>query len=251
MYLGYFDQQEQQSQDLKEQLNLQMAAKASIGAGDVVLDVGYGKAGSGLWLSGSFRQAQVEGIVFTPKHRKTAPGVTMKQLSQQEERGTGNAWHIDYPDKHFSVIWACESVCHAPDRVDFYREAFRLLQPGGRLVIADGIRTERPCTMEDAHLLQQWLKGGPALDTWEDHHQNMINAGFSRLHMEDITTCVASSLEKLAALSKRMLPLDSFLKLLKLRSDLRHRSLTNVIQRYEAFQKGWWTYGLLFAIKPK
>ena len=41
------------------------------------------------------------------------------------------------PPSSFDVVWAQESACHAPDKSALAAEAFRVLRPGGRLVMAE------------------------------------------------------------------------------------------------------------------
>ena len=253
MHFGYFDPQIKGHWDSLEQLNKVMAAKVGIGPGDVILDAGCGQGGSALWLASDFEDVQVEGITLVPHQVNIARKAAKKRGLTNARFTIGDYCSMDYPDGYFSVIWACESLCHASVKLDFYKEAFRVLRPGGRLIIADGIRAERALSVEEATLFHEWLAGWccPGLDSWEEHHKNIIDVGFSRLHMEDITPFVTPSMQRLATISRRILPLGKFLKMLKLRSAIRHRNLLSAIQQYEALQKGLWTYGLLFAIKPQ
>jgi len=78
-----------------------------------------------------------------------------------------------FPAASFDVVWALESLCHAPDKAAFYREAARLLRPGGRLVIAEYVRAARPLSTQREGLLHQWLDGWaiPDLDTRAEHRK--------------------------------------------------------------------------------
>ena len=50
---------------------------------------------------------------------------------------------VDEPDESFDAIYAFESTCHAPDRVDVFSEAFRLLKPGGCFMSHEWCLTDR------------------------------------------------------------------------------------------------------------
>src|SRR5258708_27943241 len=89
----------------------------------VVLDAGCGVGGTAIWLAGEFG-ARVVGI--TPvagqvtRARRLA-GVRqvadLVSFDQQDYRSP------TFPDASFDVVWAQESVCHAPDKQSFVTAA--------------------------------------------------------------------------------------------------------------------------------
>ena len=113
-----------------------------------------------------------------------------------------------FPDASFDVVWALESLCHAVEKAAFYQEAARLLRPGGRLVVAEYIRAERPLRAPGERLLHEWLDGWAIgdLDTRDEHERHAAAAGFAEAHSAaaerpNSAACSAATLSTSARLS--------------------------------------------------
>lgn len=253
MHFGHFGDGIQKHSDALSNLNSVLSEKAGIRSGDLILDAGCGQGGSALWLAATFKEVSVEGITVVPHQIAIARREAIRQRLNDKVNFTLKDYcNTGFPDQHFSVVWACESLCHAEEKIRFYEEAYRILKPGGRLIIADGIRKKRPLISEDELLLQQWLQGWccPDLDTWEEHQNNLNRTGFSRINMEDITPFVQPSLLKLAKLSRQALPLGKFLQAIRLRHKINYDNLLSAFKQYEAYQRDLWAYAIISAVKP-
>ncbi|MBK9735519.1 MAG: hypothetical protein IPO92_11330 [Saprospiraceae bacterium] len=138
------------------------------------------------------------------------------------------------------------------DKITFYQEAFRLLEPGGRLVMAEYVRHSRSLDISDESILNQWCNGWsmPDLDTWEEHSNNLKDAGFTSVMYKDITHNVRPSLRRLFKMSDILLNLGKLLHGLKIRNAVKHGNQLASIRQYEALDKKLWYYALVTAIKP-
>ncbi|MBR8827924.1 MAG: methyltransferase domain-containing protein [Gomphosphaeria aponina SAG 52.96 = DSM 107014] len=101
-----------------------------------IIDVGCGIGGSTLYLAEKFN-AKVTGITLSPV--QAARGKV-----RAEEKGLGdkvtfevaNALNMPFEDKSFDLVWSLESGEHMPDKIKFLQECYRVLQPGGTLIMA-------------------------------------------------------------------------------------------------------------------
>ena len=133
----------------------------------------------------------------------------------------------------------------------FYREAARLLRPGGRLVIAEYIRAARPLSIPGARLLHQWLDGWaiPDIDTRAEHLAHAAAAGLDDTRIDDITAHTRPSLRRLYQLTRGFYPLAVTGRAVGIRSAIQHGNVIGSICQYQALDRGLWFYGFLSATK--
>jgi tocopherol O-methyltransferase len=252
VHFGYFNNEVTKHSQALENLNKVLADKVAIDSDDHVLDAGCGQGGSSFWLAEN-RDCKVEGITLVPHQVNIASKEAIKrQLTDKVSFSVQDYCNTKFPDEHFSVVWACESQCHAYSKAAFYQEAWRVLKPGGRLVVADYIRRSRPLSAPDEQLLKNWLSGWsiPGIDTWAEHEQNLKNAGFALTDHTDATKNISPSLSRLYKMSKKLLVLGTFLYYFKIRNKVKHGNQTGSVFQFEALQKDLWYYSIFTAIKP-
>lgn len=149
------------------------------------------------------------------------------------------------------MVWALESVCHAVSKAAFYREAARLLRPGGRLVVAEYVRASRHLGAEADSLVREWLDGWsiPDIDTAEEHLVAAKRAGFADAQLDDYTKTTHRSLRRLYKLACLARPIDLILFGLGLRSATQHGNVVASLRQYQLLRKGVWFYGILSGTK--
>lgn len=252
VHFGYYEDGIVSHAQALENLNRVLADTVCIGGTDHVLDAGCGQGGSSVWLAEN-RGCQVDGITLVPHQVAIASReATKRGLDKKVAFSVGDYCRTSFPDNSFSVVWACESLCHTRQKIEFYNEAMRVLKPGGRLIIAEYIRDRRPMKTDEEHLLAQWLNKWSIqdIDTREEHLKHMKLSGFIDTSVSDITTNVAPSLRRLYKISEKLLTLGKVLQMVGLRNKVNHGNHVGSINHYLALEKGLWFYGIISAQKP-
>ncbi len=101
-----------------------------------IIDVGCGIGGSTLYLVQKFG-ANATGITLSPVQASRAnERARAEELQERVEFQVANALEMPFADNSFDLVWSLESGEHMPDKTKFLQECYRVLQPGGRLILA-------------------------------------------------------------------------------------------------------------------
>jgi tocopherol O-methyltransferase len=223
-------------------------------SGEKVIDAGCGIGGSSIWLANS-KNCEVTGINIVDTQLQQASKNAIKAgVGHKVKFLKADYTHLPIKDKTHDVFWALESVVHAPNKADVVKEAFRVLDEGGRIVMAEYLLREKPpLSKEENAYLQPWLEGWsmPSLETISGYKEYLKSAGFANIQFFNINENVRPSLRRLRLLCNLALPGARVMELFGLFTRERVANIEGSLRQISAFDKGCWDYFIITATKTR
>jgi len=142
--------------EASEELALLVAKRGGMGPGDTVLDCGYGFGDQDILWARNLKPEKIIGLNITNSQVKRARiNVADAGLEKSIDLREGSATEMPIENESIDLVVSVESAFHYRTREDFFKEAFRVLRPGGRLVTADILPTKNPENLFSQ--IEHWL----------------------------------------------------------------------------------------------
>ena len=252
IHYGYWDERVKSFPQSLLRMNEVMMEAANIKSSDRVLDAGCGIGGSSIFL-GEKMGCNVTGISLSERQINKAKELAIeKKVEDKVDFRVMNYCATNFPNESFDIVWGCESICYADDKEQFIKEAFRLLKPGGRLVVADGFVTD--FKNNDRSTIRNWLAGWQVnyLETLDRFEEFMSETGFKNIFSSDISKFTAHSsrrLYKFYFLANLYL-LWKTITFSNRSTEMQRKNIAACKHQYYGMRKGLWQYGLIVGTKP-
>ena len=156
-------------------------ALASLQPGETVVDLGSGGGFDSFLAAKQVGDTgQVIGIDMTPDMLSKARANAEKIQAKNVEFRLGEIEHLPVADNSADIIMSNCVINLSPDKLRVYRDAYRILKPGGRLAISDIIAiAPLPEEIQQNLALVSACVGGAA--TIADTREMLAQAGFENI----------------------------------------------------------------------
>jgi 27-O-demethylrifamycin SV methyltransferase len=190
-----------------EALIKELAGLGTIDQHSTLLDVGCGVGAPAFYLYQTYR-CSIVGISTSQRGIDIANSISReKGISDKVRFQVADGVHTGLPDSHFDVLWVLESS-HLMDKEGLFRESYRVLKPGGQLLLCDVMLRHKLSVLEQLKHLNKlklgYLTGYLAMkqafavgnaETFEYYTGNLMAAGFNRVEAIDISEKVLPTID--------------------------------------------------------
>jgi tocopherol O-methyltransferase len=229
------------------QLVRHVASRAQITRGMRVCDIGCGYGATARMLASDYG-AQITGVTVSPAQFHYAeshatPGVSMV---------LGDWLRNPLDDASFDAAIAIESTEHMPDLAGFFKQAARILRPGGRLVVCSWLAHPRASATQRKLLLEPACREGRMahIGLFAEYRRLFEQTGFTVEREEDVSQEVKRTWPVCAAgFLSRLVREPRYLQFLFNRHSRNRTFALTILRIWLAFETGALRYGILTGVK--
>ncbi|THB79086.1 MAG: class I SAM-dependent methyltransferase [Desulfobacteraceae bacterium] len=166
---------------------MELVKAAAIAPDSRILDAGCGIGGSSRLMVEEF-SCQVSGIDLSHEFIHTARELTHRcSLADRIQYEQGSVLDLAFPDSCFDALLSQHLLMNIEDQAGAFKEFFRVLRSGGKLLIHEIFTAGPGITAQDIEYPVPWAShaGLSFLNTWEETRSQLDKAGFTLGFQQD------------------------------------------------------------------
>lgn len=245
VHYGFWDKDTKNFKDALENTNRFLLTMADIEINAKVLDAGCGVGGSCFYIARK-NQSETLGISLSKRQIDYAKKkVDELKLKDKVKFKIEDYTNTEFEPETFDLIWAIESITSAPDKAKFAQEAYRILKPGGKLIIADYFKTYNADEMPE--VMEKWINNwsmSPFLNV--DEYVEIFEKHQLKLTKQEDVTGMIRKTSKIMYKASLLGSLPSMLyNLFNDTSKFAKNHYKSGYYQYKALKKELWQYHVL------
>lgn len=218
MHFGFWDRDTKNNDEaLLNQFKF-VLEQTKIKSGHKVLDAGCGVGGGAIYIAKN-TGAKVVGITIVSDQVNDAnKNAKRAQVSNLVDFRLMDYAKTSFEDNTFDVVFAIESICHAYPKIDFLNESYRILKPGGLLIMSDGYVKRTPKNVGERKIITMLCKVWRLKELIEIDKMNALieKVGFKLVEVKDQASRVRPTFKRMRLLVFLACPLVWLSRYIKL-----------------------------------
>ena len=247
LHHGFWQNGDESTEEAILNLSRLIATQARITAGSRVCDFGCGYGASARFFAQEYG-AKVTGMTISRRQHELAKNTAGDNVDFLLGDGLVNK----LPAQFFDALVAIESSEHIGDKPAFFHEAYRLLRPGARLVVAAWLAREHATAFEAGFLLGPICEEGrlPSMAAPSEYLAMLKAAGFREAEFVDLSRNVRKTWSVCAYRLIKTIGSNAELRRALLRRNWGNRVFAKTVFRiWFAYRTGSMRYGVFSATK--
>jgi cyclopropane fatty-acyl-phospholipid synthase-like methyltransferase len=253
MHYGFWEKDTRNLFEAQQNENEYVKLKLDLRQNEKILDAGCGVGGVMAFLANRYG-ISVTGITISLEQVKKGRKMSEEKSLQNLLKFIKQDYHkTDFSNDSFDKIYAVESADAANPVSEFLKEMYRVLKPGGKLLIVDAFlqKSKDQFKGKDIRNLEKicnaWCLPDPnTIDYWVDE---MKKIGFVDIETEELTSKVLKTSKKIYSVARLLEPIWRILYRLGFINVAHYANLVGATSQYHLFEKECLMYGSVIGSK--